>query len=224
MPSPGRLEGVGEEVVAFLLAANCAGCDAPGRLLCPSCRQRLAADPVERRTPGGVRVGAALRFEGVPARCIRGLKGDGETFLARALGRALTAPLADALVEGVRPVPIPTTHRAFRRRGYRVPELLLRHAGVVPHRVLRPCGRTADQRALGAHERAANVHGSMRVRGRGESTPVVLVDDVMTTGATLHEGARVLTAAGFRVVGAVVLADTPRHGPLRGDASETRRK
>lgn len=199
---------VGRDVLALLLAASCPGCDRGGTLLCDGCRMLLRADPHEVRTPQGLVVHAALRYEGVPARAIRRLKEDGATMLARPLGAALSGILRtrahDALV-----VPVPTSRAAFRRRGYRVPELLARRAGVTPHRMLTSARRTGDQRQLGRDARARNVAGSMRARvgGRGR---VVIVDDVVTTGATLDEAARALRAAGFAPVCAVALAATPR--------------
>lgn len=202
----------GRELLALLLAAECPGCDRPGALLCEDCAGELAPRPVTRRTPGGVPVRAALRFDGVAARCIRRVKEDGQTMLARPLGDALGAVLpepAGCLV------PVPTSRAAFRRRGYSVPELLLRRAGAVPSRLLLPGRATGDQRALGAVERALNVRGSMRV-GRARSAvrsgepAVVIVDDVVTTGATIDEAARVLAGAGLHVEGAIALAATPR--------------
>ncbi|MFE6734156.1 ComF family protein [Microbacterium sp. NPDC057650] len=204
---------LGVEALAFLFAADCPGCDAPGTLLCPDCALLLTAQPVQRTTPGGVRVCAAHEFDGVVARCIRRVKEDGQTLLAPALGAALRVALAREGDDAVL-VPVPTSRAAFRRRGYRVPELLLRAAGRVPCRMLLSTGTRSDQRGLGRAERARNVQGSMRVRhpllARAEAgTAVVIVDDVVTTGATIDEAARVLRRAGYRVVGAVALAATP---------------
>lgn len=221
-----NLRDLGAELAAFLLAANCPGCDAPGQLLCEACRNALSAAPVEVSTPDGLAVRAALPYGGVAARCIRRLKGEGETLLARPLGAALAVVLTDAIGPpgaGVRAVPVPTGRAAFRRRGYRVPDLLLRQAGAEPLRILGSARAAADQRGLGVRERAANVRGSMRVRGTGGGRRVVLVDDVITTGATLDEAARVLRAAGFRVSCAVALAATPRHAALTSHSSTIHR-
>src|SRR5690606_21062405 len=75
-----------DEIASFVLSGECAGCDAPGTLLCGPCRGELAANPVRTTTPAGMPVIAALSFEGVAARCIRRVKEDGETLLARPLG------------------------------------------------------------------------------------------------------------------------------------------
>ncbi|MGO2684296.1 ComF family protein [Microbacterium sp.] len=210
-----------DEIAAFVLSASCAGCDAPGTLLCDPCRHALVARPVRTTTPEGMPVVAALAFDGVAARCIRRLKEEGETLLARPLGAALGEACAGIVTEHptALPVPVPTGRAAFRRRGYRVPELLIRQAGQRPARLLAPAQRTEDQRGLALAERRRNVTGSMRVRRARQGRDVLVFDDVVTTGATLDEAARVLTAAGFRVCGAVALAATPRRRKLPGNTS-----
>lgn len=211
---------IGGDALALLLAASCPGCDRSGTLLCDGCRMLLRADPQQVRTPEGMPVHAALRYEGVPARAIRRLKEDGATMLARPLGAALTGILrtsgAGALI-----VPVPTSRAAFRRRGYRVPDLLVRRAGASAHRLLVPARRTGDQRGLGREARARNVSASMRAARRGRGR-VVIVDDVVTTGATLDEAARALRAAGFTPVCAVALAATPRlHDTVKSSGADS---
>ena len=201
-----------DEIAAFVLSGCCAGCDAPGTLLCDGCRAALAAEPAHSTTPAGMAVVAALAFDGVAARCIRRVKEDGETLLARPLGAAVAAVVTRALAEhtGALIAPVPTGSASFRRRGYRVPDLLLRRAGLEPARLLRLTRRTRDQRDLNLEERRRNVSGSMRARHAREARDVLVFDDVVTTGSTLDEAARALSAAGYRVRGAVALAATPR--------------
>lgn len=226
MPSISPVRALGEELLSFLLAACCAGCQQPETLLCADCLDELRPRPVSVRTPAGLAVRAALPFEAVAARCIRRLKDDGETLLARPLGRALAVTLHEAHAEadGMLTVPVPTSRSSFRRRGYRVPELLLRRAGAPATRLLSVARAGADQRDLDATQRAHNVHGRMRSVGSGLGQPVVLVDDIVTTGSTLDEAARALDAAGFRVVTAVTLAATPRHSERTVNTWGTRSK
>jgi predicted amidophosphoribosyltransferase len=151
----------------------------------------------------------------VAARVLRALKEDGRTGLARALAPALAAAVAALDAPGAVVVPVPSSRAALRRRGYRVAELLARRAELAPVRALRSVRTVADQRGLGRAQRRENVAGSLRaVRGNVlTGRDVVIVDDVVTTGATLAEAARALRAAGARVVGAATVAATPRRSP-----------
>lgn len=182
----------------------CAGCDTLGVLLCDTCRSQLAATPVSQIVGGDLVVRSALPYDGVAARAIRALKEDGRTALARPLGRTLAALLPSASV-----VPVPPSRAAMRRRGYSVTDLLVRHAGRRPMRLLHPARAAADQRALGRDDRARNAAGVFRAEPC-RRLPVVIVDDVVTTGATLVDAARALREAGAEVLGAVTVAATPR--------------
>jgi predicted amidophosphoribosyltransferase len=199
--------------LSLLLPTSCAGCDVPDVPLCRRCRAALAPAPRLDLLGEGVPLASALTFDGVAARVIRACKEDGRTGLARPLGTALRAALAALLDAAVRPadvvvVPVPSSRAAFRRRGYAVTDLLARRAGATPRRLLVPGRAGLDQRGLGRQERARNVGGTLRAR-RAEGMRVVVVDDVVTTGATLDEAVRVLRRAGADVVGAAAVATTP---------------
>lgn len=213
--------------LSFLLPTWCAGCELPGVDLCDACGVLLTPRARAGVLPDGTPVSTALDFDGVPARVIRALKEDGRTGLARPLGSALRAAILQATEDAMRAradpgavvlVPVPASRAARRRRGYAVVEVLLRGAGARPVRLLAPDRAAGDQRRLGRGERARNVVGTMRARASTGSA-VVVVDDVVTTGATLGEAVRVLRAAGVQVVGAVALAATPRRprGGVRGE-------
>ena len=163
--------------------------------------------------PGGVvAVWSGLAFEGVAARVLRAIKEDGRTGLAEALAPALTAALVHAGAEDAVCVPLPTSRQAYRRRGYRVPDLLVRRIGRRPSRLLRYARRTGDQRGLDRDARARNVAQSLVATG-GAGRQVVVVDDVVTTGASLAEAVRALRAEGADVVAAITVAATPRRRP-----------
>lgn len=204
------------EVGALAFPVPCVGCGQPPAMLCPRCRDELRPLVHTRTLDSGLQVWSGLPFAGVPARAIRALKSELRTPLARALAPALGDALDVAWGAAVVPgepgpllVPVPTSAAAFRRRGVRVVELVMRRAGAPHARVLRHARRVADQRTLGRAERGRNVAESMRcVELDGAS--VLLIDDVVTTGATLGEASRAIVAAGGRVLGAATVASTPR--------------
>ncbi|WP_434810396.1 ComF family protein [Microbacterium sp. bgisy189] len=206
MPNP--LLAAAAQALALVFPVDCAGCDAPDVALCERCRCALVASPTIR-TVAGVDVVSAASFDGAAARVLRAFKADGRTGLARPLGAALAGALARVDDAGCAFVPIPSTWEARRRRGFVPVDLLLRRAGRTPCRLLVPARGTVDQRGLDRAERARNVAGSLRTR-HAEGRRVVLVDDVVTTGATLAEGVRALREAGAEVVGAATVAATAR--------------
>lgn len=203
------------DALSLAFPVECAGCGAPGRALCATCLSALAPDVQRVVLDDGTRVYAGLRYEGVAARALRALKEEGRTSLAGALAPALRAALVEASRgrDGLVVVPVPTSRRAMRRRGYRVVDLLARRAGVAAAPLLRPARATADQRDLGRAARGENARGSLRALP-AEGLAVVVVDDVVTTGATLHEAVRALHAAGATVVAAATVAATPRRLPV----------
>jgi predicted amidophosphoribosyltransferase len=144
---------------------------------------------------------------------ILGLKESGRTDAAHALAPALCAAIAEALAERQQ-VPelvlVPSGRAAYRRRGYHPLGLVMTRASVRHSRLLRFARRTRRQKALGIDERARNVHGAFTARGDLSGRQVLIVDDVLTSGATLLEAARALRAGGAHVVGAATLAFTPR--------------
>jgi len=124
-------------------------------------------------------------------------------------------------------VPVPSAARAVRERGFDATAAAARVAA----RRLRPRYRATaasvlvqasgvrDQSGLDARARRDNLAGGFRLRGRPPDRPVVLVDDLVTTGSSLTEAARVLRRAGVLVLGAATVAATERRGvsPVRVD-------
>ncbi|MGP4114795.1 ComF family protein [Streptomyces sp. 4N509B] len=119
-------------------------------------------------------------------------------------------------------VPVPSARQATARRGHDpVRRIALVAAGVLRREgaavrvrsVLRQRRGVVDQSGLGAGERRGNLAGALVVApgALGADEPVLLVDDLVTTGASLTEAARVVTAAGAGLVGAAVVAARPWH-------------
>ncbi|MES2171329.1 MAG: phosphoribosyltransferase family protein [Actinomycetota bacterium] len=202
------------DALAVVLPVDCAGCGAPDRTLCTDCRLALAPVIECRVLSDGTPAHAALRYDGVVRHAILDFKQNGRTDAARALGAPLSSAVrASALAAGsggLRVVAIPAGRQAYRRRGYDPVRLLLRRAGLgAPHELL-VAGSHGEQKSLGRQQRAENLAGTMRaIRGLA-GVRVLLVDDVVTTGATLVEAVRAIRAADGEVAGAAVLASTPR--------------
>jgi predicted amidophosphoribosyltransferase len=205
------------DALAILMPVDCAGCSAPDRGLCAKCAAELVAEPVVRAV-GAVRVWTGLRYERVVRRVILALKEEGRTDVARPLGRSLAAAIECALGEappGGELLPVPTSRAAYRRRGYDPVRLLLRRSGHAGVRMLSVVHSSGAQKALGLADRAANRAGSFVATRRLDGRTFVLVDDVLTSGATIDEAARAVEAAGGTVAGAATLAFTPRLFPFR---------
>lgn len=143
---------------------------------------------------------------------------------AAGVGRTLSPALGGT---SAAVVPVPSTGAARRARSREPVAVLARavaqglhdagvRARVVPALARRGSGR--DQVGLGARARGQNLAGAVRMTGRGsrllgERSVCILVDDVLTTGATLAAVERALEAAGHDVLGATVLAATPAPAP-----------
>jgi predicted amidophosphoribosyltransferase len=215
----------------LVLPRTCAGCGTPGPVLCRRCG-RLLTRPREatpRRVPWGMPPTVAAGAYAGPVRpAVAAFKEHGRAELAGPLGAALALAVAvhAALLPG-RPVllvPVPPTRAALRARGRdHVRELAaaavaeLRAAGIdaAPARLLRRTGRVRDSAGLDVAQRRANLAGTFTARGAvlPPGAVLVVVDDVVTSGATLTEAAAALAAVrgdGHAPVLAAAVAATPR--------------
>ncbi|GAA4752733.1 ComF family protein [Amnibacterium soli] len=204
-----RLAGFLQELV---LPVDCAGCGAAGPALCRDCRARLAPR-VTLRTVDRLPVTSALAYRGVVQPVLVAFKNEGRTGLAPPLAEALRAAVEAAVAgvdgDGLLLVPMPRTRRSAVERGYDPVRLLLCRARLPHVDALRLVRRPGDQVRLGRDARFANVERGTAARMRLDGRRVLLVDDVVTTGATLTEAARAVRAAGGAPVGAATVASTP---------------
>jgi len=173
------------------------------------------------------RAAAVLRYEGVARRLVHALKFRGHDILAAPSGALMAAT---ARVRGLdrgpgAVVPVPSTTRRNRDRGYDPGSLLAeevaRQLGRPLHALLSRVREAPPQSALPAAQRRRNVHGAFASSPAAHGAHLLLVDDVMTTGATAFEAARTLRAAGAAHVDLLVLARTPEAEPLTRDPPET---
>ncbi|WP_203960238.1 ComF family protein [Actinocatenispora thailandica] len=226
------------DLVELVFPADCPGCGAagPAAPLCLRCGAALRAatagptapDPAPPGLPPCHALGA---YQGMLRELILSYKERGRLGLAGPLGRALAVALRAAVAGraggdsgAVTLVPVPATAAAVRARHgdhtLRLARSAARWLGrdgtaAVVRRPLLARPRGADSTELTAAARIARSDQAFRLRpGAGRLArcdPVVLLDDLITTGATLAGAARLLRAAGVPVAAAVTLAATRRH-------------
>src|SRR4051812_45192356 len=220
-----RLGSVLAALLDLLLPQPCAGCgsDVDGAW-CGRCAASLALaarSPLGRCRPDPTPAGfpaaaAAAAYDGSVRGALLAHKERGRLDLCRPLGRALAAAVGClSLPPDVVLVPVPSSRSAVRARGHDHARRLARSAAAAlsgPSRtvharpLLVPLRDLGDQSELGAAGRAVNLAGAFGVRADlPVGLSVVVVDDVVTTGSSVVEAARALTAAGATVHGAATV-------------------
>lgn len=217
--------GAAGRLLDLALPPACGGCGTEGAVLCPRCLRPLAA---RSDRPGGTPLGLPsdvpapllqlewyAPFAGPVRRALHALKYGGERRLAVPLGAALAARWRQAGAGGDLLVPVSVHAERARDRGYDQAVLLADAAAsslAIPAALVLERGRaTVAHYHLDRSARAENVAGAFRLRDATARRIVaggwvVLVDDIVTTGATLAAGAEALLAVGAGAVSAVTVA------------------
>lgn len=216
----------------LMLPLQCGGCGAPATPWCAECERALTVQPdephlVTPRIDPGVPVLSLGRYAGPRRKVIVAVKEHGRTDLIRPLAHALHDGLVHLLTWGIlgsplAVVPAPTKRSSARKRGgdpiSRMAQLAVAGTGTSPDlgavagtglsvvAALRLKAFTRDSVGLSSAGRQRNIAGRVR-RVRAVDGPVLLVDDIVTTGATAAESVHVLQTGGAHVVAVLALAN-----------------
>ena len=204
----------------LVLPLSCGGCGAPSTRWCAGCAAALAVQTdqphvITPRADPGVPVFALGRYTGARRQVIVALKEHGRRDLVGPLARALALGIHQLGSWGVvgfplTVVPAPTRRAAARRRGGD-PVIRIAAAATSAHpriavvNAVRTVGPVRDSVGFNPAARERNIAGRVRLLAapRGD---VLLVDDIVTTGATARETVSVLLAGGVQVVAVLALA------------------
>ncbi|MER6014941.1 ComF family protein [Streptomyces bluensis] len=233
------MRGWWQDLTDLVLPAECGGCGRPRTVLCPECRAALRGAAPRRvrpvpEPPGLPVAHAAAPYENAVRAVLLAHKERGALALAAPLGAALAGAVRAGLREAgevrehepVLLVPVPSARTAVRARGHDPARRIalaaageLRRTGTAARvlGVLRQRRAVADQSGLNSRQRLDNLAGALAVTDGGgrllAEGRVVLVDDVMTTGASLREAARAVRSA---------LDETAVYGGVAGEGRAKR--
>lgn len=194
----------------LVFPAHCFGCGLLNADLCSRCKNLFHLINYQSKV-GSVPVFSSVNYNPVARRILLAAKEDGvhaaDDLLVSALHHSFLSAIS---VTGKHPilVPIPSSAKAVRKRGRDfVLEISQRLSGLVglPTRNLLHHNRSVrDQSLLDASARFKNLDGAITLtRPPTRLHGIILIDDLVTTGATLNEAVRTLEMSGFRVAGAV---------------------
>jgi predicted amidophosphoribosyltransferase len=210
----------------LVLPLECGGCGARATRWCETCARELTVKRdqphlITPRLEPGVPVFSLGRYAGARRAAILALKEHGRADLVDPLAAALRVGLARLLAWGVLEVPLtvvpaPTRRWAARRRGGDPVTRVALAATAGPRDItvvqaVRTRAMVADSVGLSSADRQRNIAGRVKVvravGGRNVENEVLVVDDIVTTGATASETVRVLRASGATVVAVLALAN-----------------
>ena len=206
------------EILQLLFPSQCLICKHPGIDLCSSCDLKIARHLQVRYVDGFPTIAAAYYGEELSKLILLAKEQNNQAarrFLAKLLCESFDrVPVSRSGSHLIALVPIPSSSRANRKRGYRHGLLLAREAArqlggskakrVVAVELLRVDRPIADQSTLDRQQRAVNISGAYSLSPKATrqmeelwGADIYLIDDLTTSGSSIREGLRALNSAGF---------------------------
>ena len=218
-----------DTLLSLIAPHHCLGCEREGYLLCPGCRKALPSLPSVcyrcgtatlasitckpcRGKTALAAVYTATKYEGVAKDIVWKLKFGGTQAAVKDMAKLmLDNYLISEISEEVLLVPIPTATSHVRTRGYDQARLLARSIARSTGHPYTPClARVGQRHQIGAtrKQRFEQLADAIRITAgyNVSGAHILLIDDVLTTGATLEAAASVFKKAGARQIDAIVFA------------------
>ena len=209
------------ELTHLVFPTRCYGCNALGVSICSQCRREWI--PHYYKSGGSpLSVHSAVVYSPTASRIILAAKENGlqgaDDLLIDAIIHVLNKVQLDKSF--IRLVPVPSSKQSQRRRGRSfivdLTDTISEKTGIAINDCLQLSRRVSDQSGLTRVQRITNMHGAFSLKPgailRGDA---IVIDDVVTTGATLREAARALNSQGFHAFGSVCAVTACVAQPLR---------
>ena len=199
-------------LIDLIFPSRCAVCDRSGQNLCQQCKPLLLIFPREFQL-FGLQILTVLRYTDETSKMLVALKEKGQSALVAELSEMLM-PVLDALPaceSTIYLVPAPSRPENFSKRGFHPMLLLAKRISKAHPRIrvlncLKFARSVQDQVGLSERDRIANLSKSMVLNQKVAGRVCYLLDDVVTTGATALEAARVLKLGGASVPGVLAIS------------------
>ena len=209
------------ELSQLIFPTRCYGCNAIGLSICTLCRREWIPHYYKTQT-SALSVHSALIYSPTASKIILAAKENGlqgaDDLLIEAIIHVLNKARLDKAYFTL--VPIPSSRQSQRGRGRSfivdLTKTISKHTGIAVNDCLQVSRRVSDQSGLTRVERISNMQGAFSLKPgsilRGDA---IVIDDVVTTGATLQEAARALNSQGFHAFGSVCAVTACVAQPLR---------
>ena len=196
----------------LLLPSRCAACDKPGSDLCDQCLAEIVCE-THRFEILGIQGFSVTKYTPLISKILVAYKEKGQFALAKFLAKLFSSVICQLpkFESSVYLVPAPSNPENFARRGFQPALLLATEIAKINtnFRVLNSLvftRKVQDQVGLTGPERIANLDSSMKLNQSVSERVCYLLDDVVTTGATANQAARVLLLGGATVAGVLTLS------------------
>ena len=205
----------------LIFPTRCYGCNSLGLSICTSCRKEWIPHYYKTQFKQ-LNVHSAIMYTPTASKIILAAKENGLLGADELLIEAIMHVLSKARLDGgyFSIVPIPSSKQSQRRRGRSfvvdLTKTISKHTGIAVNDCLQLSRRVSDQSGLTRVQRSSNMQGAFSLKPgailRGDA---IVIDDVVTTGATLQEAARALNSQGFHAFASVCAVTACVAQPLR---------